>query len=75
MSLDMLFEILGTLERLAAGWAFMRFERDMDSDMRGDMVPFDGRGFTVTPLAGQIEVVSALPTDMALADVFLKDQY
>ena len=39
--------------------------------MRGDVVAFDCCGATITPLAYQIEVVGALPTDVPLANVFL----
>lgn len=36
--LDMLLEILRTLEGLATELALVRLERDMDTDMRGDVV-------------------------------------
>lgn len=71
MGLDVLLEVLGTLERLPAGRALVRFEGDMHADMRCDVISLDRRGLTVAPLAGQVQVVGAFPTDMALADVFL----
>ena len=43
----------------------------MNSNVGGDVVTFDSGGTTATPLAGEVEVVGALTTDMALADVFL----
>ena len=43
----------------------------MDSDMGSDVVSLDSGCLAVAPLAGQIQIVGTLPTDMALADVFL----
>lgn len=71
MCLDVLLEILRTLERLATEVAFVRLERDMNADVRGDVVSLDGGGAASTPLASQVEVVGALAADMALADVVL----
>lgn len=42
--LDMLLEILRALERLAAELALVRLERDMDADVRSDVVALDGGG-------------------------------
>jgi hypothetical protein len=71
VGLDMFLEVLGTLEGLAAEITLVRFERDMHSNVRGDVIPLDGGGATAAPLARQVEVVGALATDMAFADVFL----
>jgi len=74
MGLDMLLQILGTLESLAAEVALVRFERNMDSNMRGDMVALDSRSATAAPLASQVKVVGTLAADMALTNVFLTGQ-
>lgn len=74
MGLDMLLQILGTLEGLAAEVTLVRFKRNMDSNMRGDMVAFDSRSATATPLASQVKVVGTLAADMALTNVFLAGQ-
>lgn len=71
VGLDMLFEILRTLEGLAAEITLVWFKRDMHSNMGGDVIPFYGGGAAAAPLAGQVQVVGALATDMAFADVFL----
>lgn len=71
MRLDMLLKILGTLERLSAKVALVRLERDMDADVRRDVVALDGRGAAGIPLAGQVQVVGALATNVLLADVLL----
>ena len=42
MSLDVLLEILGSLEGLATEVALMRLQGNMDADMRGDVVTLDG---------------------------------
>ena len=39
MSLDVLLQVLRSLESLAAHLAGMGFERDMDADVRGDVIP------------------------------------
>lgn len=71
MSLDVLLEILRPLESLAAEVALVWFERDVDADVGGDMVAFDGGGSACAPLAGEVEVVGAFATDVTLADVVL----
>jgi hypothetical protein len=71
MGLDVLLEILGPLERLAAEVALMRLQRHVDADVRGDVVALDRGGAALVPLADQVEVVGALATDMLLTDVVL----
>ena len=67
----MFLEILWTLEGLAAEFALVRLERDVDSDVRGDVIALDRGRSTLAPLAGQVEIVRRLTTNMALADMFL----
>jgi hypothetical protein len=67
----MLLQILRALERLAAEVTLVWFEWDVDSDVGGDVVALDGGGAACAPLAGQVEVVGALATDVSLADVVL----
>ncbi len=69
--LDMLLEILGPLEGLATELALVRLERDMDADVRGDVIALDSGGPTLVPLASQHEVVRALATHMFLAEMVL----
>lgn len=71
MGLDVLLKILGTLERLAAEVTLVWLEWYMDADMRRDVVALYGGRSAGAPLAGKVEVVCALATDMALADVVL----
>lgn len=71
MGLDMFLEILWALEGLATELALVRLEWNMNSNVGGDMITFDGGGVALAPLAGQVEVVSRLASDMALADMFL----
>lgn len=42
VSLDVLLEILGSLESLATEVALMRLQRDVDADVRGDVITLDG---------------------------------
>jgi hypothetical protein len=71
VGLDVLLEILGALEGLATELAFVRLERDMDANMRSDVIALDGRGTTLAPGAGQVEVVGRFATDVALTDMLL----
>jgi hypothetical protein len=71
MGLDMFLEILRTLKGLAAEFALVRLQGNMNSNMGGDVVAFDGGGTALTPRTGQVEVVGRLASHMSLADVFL----
>ena len=73
VSLDMFFQILGALEGLATEITFMRLERHMHTNVRSDVVALDGGSITRPPLAGEVQVIGTLTTDMALANVFLLD--
>jgi len=74
MGLDVLLEILGPLERLAAEVALVRLEGHMDADVRGDVVALDRGSAALVPLAGEVQVVGALAANMLLADVLLGDE-
>jgi hypothetical protein len=69
--LDVLLQILGALERLSTEVTFVRLQRDVDSNVGGDVVALDGRGPARIPSTGEVEVVGALSADMLLADVLL----
>lgn len=71
MSLDMFLKILRTLESFGTEFAFVWFQRDMDSNVGSDVVAFDGCGTATTPLTRQVEVVGALAADVTFADMFL----
>jgi len=71
MGLDMFLQILRSLERLAAEFTLVGLQRDVDSDVRRDVVALDGRGSALTPCAGQVQVVGRFATDVSLADVLL----
>ena len=72
MRLHVLLEILGTLESFAAEIALVRLQRNVNTDVRSDVVALDRGGATVTPLAGQIQIVGALAPNVTLADVVLE---
>ena len=71
VGLDVLLQILGALESLAAEVALVRLQGNVNTDVRGDVITLDGGGAAVAPLAGQVQVVCTLATDMALTDVVL----
>jgi L-rhamnose isomerase len=70
--LYVLLEILRTLEGFAAEIALVRLQRNVHANVRGDVIALDSGSATVTPLAGQIQVVGTLATNMALTDVVLR---
>lgn len=72
MCLDMLLEILRALERLATEIALVRLQGDVDANVRGDVITLDSGRTAVAPLAGEIQVVCALASNMALTDVVLR---
>ena len=72
MGLDVLLQVLRSLECLATEVALVRLERDMDADMRCDVITLDGGRAACAPLASQVEVVGAFATDMSLANVVLR---
>jgi hypothetical protein len=74
VSLDVLLEILRTLEGLTAEITLVRLQRDVDAYMRSDVIALHGRCTAVAPLACQVEVVGALTTNMALANMVLRNR-
>ena len=68
---DMFFQVLRTLERLSTEVALVGFEWHMDSDVRGDVVAFDGGCVALSPCTGQIQVVGGFAADMTLAHMLL----
>lgn len=67
----MLLQVLRPLEGLPAKVAFVWFERYVDADVRGDVVALHGGCAAGTPLTGEVEVVGALTSNMAFADMVL----
>ena len=67
----MLLEILRPLEGLAAKLTLVRLEGHMDSDVRCDVVALDRGGAARIPLASEAQIVGALASNMALADMVL----
>ena len=67
----MFLEILGAFEGFATEFAFVWFQGNMDSNVRGDMVAFDCGGTAATPLTRQVQVVGTLAADVSFADMFL----
>jgi hypothetical protein len=72
MSLDMLLQVLGALERLATELALVRLEGNMNTDMRSNVVALHSSGATRVPVACEIQIVCALATNMALTDVLIE---
>lgn len=71
MGLDVLLQVLWTLEGLPTEVALVRLQRNVHADVRGDMVALHGSSPARVPLASQVEVVGALPANMTLTDVVL----
>lgn len=73
--LDVLLQVLRSLKRLATELAFVRLERDVNTDVRSDVITLYSGGATRVPLAGEAEVVCALATNMTLTNVFLHEAW
>lgn len=72
MSFHMLLQILRTLESLATELATMRFQGNMDSNVRSDMIALDNLNAAVRPRALQVEIVSAFAANVFVAYVILE---
>ena len=72
MSLDVLLEILGALERLATKVAFVRLQGNVNTNMRGDVITLDGGSTAVAPLACQVQIVGALAANVTFTNVILQ---
>jgi hypothetical protein len=70
MCLNVLLQVLGTLEGLSTEVTFVRLEWNVYSDVRGDVVTLHGSGPALIPTTSEVEVVCALSTNMLLANVF-----
>jgi hypothetical protein len=71
VSLHVLLQILRTLECLATEVALMRLQWNMDTNVRSNVISLDCGGAAVAPLAGQVQVVGALTTNVTLTNVIL----
>jgi len=72
VSLDVLLEILRSLESLSTEVALVRLEGNVDANVRCDVIALDGCDAARTPVASQVEVVCALATDVTFAYVLIK---
>lgn len=73
MSLDVLLQILRSLEGLATEVALVRLQGNVNTNMRRDVVTLHSRSSAVAPLTCQVQVVGALAANMTLTDVVLID--
>jgi hypothetical protein len=73
VGLDVLLEILRTLEGFAAEITLVRLQWDVNTYMRSDMIALHCRRTAVAPLACQVEVVGTLTANMTLANMVLRN--
>lgn len=71
MRLDVLLEVLRPLEGLPTVVALVGLQRDMDADVRGDVIALDGGCMAAAPRTGEVQVVGALAAYVTLAHVLL----
>ena len=57
MSFDVLLQVLRTLEGLLAEVTSVRLQWDVNTNVRGDVVPFDGSSTTAPPGTSQAQIV------------------
>lgn len=75
MSLDMFLFILWPFESLPTKLAPMRLQRDVNADMRRDVIPLDDFNLTVTPSTDQIQVIGAFAANVDFADMVLNIEF
>jgi hypothetical protein len=71
MRLDVLFQVLWPLERLAAEIALVRLQRHMDAKMRGDVIALHRLDGAVGPFAVELQIVGALSANVLVAHMVL----
>ncbi len=71
VSLDMLLQILGSLKGLAAVVALVGLQGDVDADVTCYVIALHSGGPAVSPVAGEIQIVGRLATDVGFADMVL----
>ena len=71
MGLHVLLQVLWALEALPTLLALVGLERDVNANVRGDVVAFHGGRVAAAPAASEAEVVRGLAAHMALTDVVL----
>ena len=71
VSLDMLLQVLRTLEGLSTEVTFVGLQGNVNTNMRSDVIPFDGCGPTASPRTSQIQIVRTLTSDMTFTNMFL----
>lgn len=67
----MLLQVLWSLKGFAAKVTFVRLQRNVHANVRSDVIALDGCGSAVPPLASEVQVVGALPTNVPLANMIL----
>lgn len=72
MCLDMLLQILRSLEGLATKLALVGLERNMDADVGSNVVTLHCGSATLTPGAGEVEVVGRFSANMSFTYVLLR---
>ena len=70
--LHVLLQVLRSLEALTAKVALVRLERNMNTNMRSNVVTLDSGSSALVPLARQVEVVRALTANMFLANMLIE---
>lgn len=71
MGLDMLLQILRSLESLTTEVTLVRLERHVNTDVGRDMITLDCGRVASTPLTGQVEIVGAFTSNMSLTNMLL----
>jgi hypothetical protein len=66
-----LLQILRSFEALSTEVTLVRLERDVDADVRSDVITLHRCRAAGIPAAGKVQIVGALATNMALTDVLL----
>jgi hypothetical protein len=72
MSLNVLFQILWAFECFPAEVTLVWFQRDVDSNVRGDVVSLHSGSVASTPSTSQAKVVGGLSSNMDFAQVVVK---
>lgn len=71
MCFDMFLQILGSLESFTTEVTPVGFQRNMDANMRCNVIALDHGDGAIAPGAGEVQVVGTLATNVGIANMIL----
>jgi hypothetical protein len=71
MCFDVFLQILGPLERFTTELTSVGFQRNMDANVRCNVIALDHGDGAIAPGTGKVQIVGALATNVGIANMVL----